>query len=67
MHRHRNRLYSYRRENRAEGHRVLPCALVLALRVLRAPSDAMIPGQSLGVLSGFHVLTLRIEPGGGLN
>jgi hypothetical protein len=54
----------------------LPLSVANALEPLRAAQDASLNGESAelaaeapagGVLSGFQVLNLRIEPGGGLN
>ena len=54
----------------------LPLSMANALEPLRAGHDVMLNGESAvvageaeapGVLSGFQVLTLRIEPGGGVN
>jgi hypothetical protein len=54
----------------------LPLSVANALEPLRPEQEVSLNGESAevageapagGVLSGFHVLTLRIEPGGGLN
>jgi hypothetical protein len=54
----------------------LPLSMANVLEPLRAAQDASLNGESAeleadapagGVLSGFQVLTLRIEPGGGLD
>ncbi len=54
----------------------LPLSVANALEPLRAAQDASLNGESAevageapagGVLNGFEVLTLRVEPGGGLN
>jgi hypothetical protein len=54
----------------------LPISVANALETLRPTQEASLNGESAevageapagGVLSGFQVLTLRIEPGGGLN
>jgi hypothetical protein len=54
----------------------LPLSVANALEPLRAAQDASLNGESAevvgetpadGVLNGFAVLTLRVEPGGGLN
>jgi hypothetical protein len=54
----------------------LPLSVANALEPLRAAQDASLNGESAevageaaagGVLSGFAVLNLRVEPGGGLN
>ncbi|MGD0830147.1 MAG: SpoIVB peptidase S55 [Terracidiphilus sp.] len=54
----------------------LPLSVANTLEPLRAAQDASLNGESVqlaadaaadGVLSGFQLLTLRIEPGGGLN
>jgi hypothetical protein len=54
----------------------LPLSVANTLEPLRAVQDASLNGESAeleadvpagGVLSGFAVLNLRIEPGGGLN
>jgi len=54
----------------------LPLSVANALETLRPTQEASLNGESAevageaqagGVLSGFQVLTLRIEPGGGLN
>jgi len=54
----------------------LPLSVANTLEPLRAAQDASLNGESAevtaeapagGVLSGFEVLNLRIEPGGGLN
>lgn len=54
----------------------LPLSMANVLEPLRAAQDASLNGESAvlaadepagGVLSGFQVLNLRIEPGGGLN
>jgi hypothetical protein len=54
----------------------LPLSVANALEPLRAAQDASLNGESAevtaeapagGVLNGFQVLNLRIEPGGGLN
>jgi hypothetical protein len=53
----------------------LPLSVANTLEPLRASQDASLNGESLelvtdaaagGVLSGFQLLSLRIEPGGGL-
>lgn len=53
-----------------------PLSLANALEPLRAAQDVMLNGESAvvtsdmpiaGILNGFQILTLRIEPGGGLN
>jgi hypothetical protein len=54
----------------------LPLSVANTLEPLRAPQDAILNGESAeleadapagGVLSGFQLLNLRIEAGGGLN
>ena len=54
----------------------LPLSVANALEPLRPAQEVSLNGESAevageapagGVLSGFHLLTLRIEPGGGLN
>ena len=54
----------------------LPFSVANTLETLRASQDAVLNGESVelvadaptdGVLSGFQLLNLRIEPGGGLN
>ncbi len=54
----------------------LPLSMANALEPMRAAQDASLNGESAeleaeapagGVLSGFQLLTLHIEPGGGLN
>ena len=54
----------------------LPLSVANALEPLRVTSDVNLNGESAeveakapagGILSGFQVLTLRLEPGGGLN
>jgi hypothetical protein len=54
----------------------LPLSMANALEPLRSTQDASLNGESAevageapvgGVLNGFQILTLRIEPGGGLN
>ncbi len=61
-----------------EGHTLttMPISMANALEPLRAAQDANLNGESAvvaaeapahGVLNGFQVLSLRIDPGGGLN
>jgi len=54
----------------------LPLSMANALESLRASQDVNLNGESAvvageaqagGVLNGFQVLTLRVEPGGGVN
>jgi hypothetical protein len=54
----------------------LPLSMANALEPMRASQDASLNGESAvvagqapagGVLSGFQILSLRVEPGGGLN
>jgi hypothetical protein len=54
----------------------LPLSMANALEPMRAAQDANLNGESAvvagqapagGVLSGFQILSLRVEPGGGLN
>jgi hypothetical protein len=54
----------------------LPLSVANALEPLRTPQDVSLNGESAvvageapadGVLTGFQILSLRIEPGGGLN
>ena len=54
----------------------LPLSMANALEPMRAAQDASLNGESAvvagqapagGVLSGFQILSLRVEPGGGLN
>ena len=54
----------------------LPLSMANALEPMRAAQDASLNGESAmvsgdapagGVLSGFEILSLRVEPGGGLN
>jgi hypothetical protein len=61
-----------------EGHTLtgLPITMANALEALRAGDDVMLNGESAveaadanagGVLSGFQILNLRVEPGSGIN
>jgi hypothetical protein len=54
----------------------LPLSMANTLEPLRASQDASLNGESAeletdapagGILTGFEVLNLRVEPGGGLN